>query len=268
MTRPALTHLAAIQDRLEARTWGRRDFEGAAVQRRARAVADATFLDVSEALQSADPIETYLSYRRAMMLLMTTLASRASRVIPPSRAACKSGCAYCCHAAVQVAPAEAIWIASRIGKRAQGPLLLARAGSTGEQRRSLGPEFDLDCAFLASNGQCRIYDVRPLACALHSSFDVDSCAKGQWKCLPSPRIEVSASLAMMSACYHRAAKLTCTVELCAAVALATPDAARRWIAGEGVFAEASVAPDQDQKVMLAVAPSIERILAGGAEVLR
>lgn len=81
-------------------------------------------------------------------------------------AACKRGCAHCCHIAVAVTEPEARLIGKRIG----------RTPREVEHRNSFR-DFDYGyhnpCSFLR-NGQCSIYEHRPLTCRVHVSLDVDA----------------------------------------------------------------------------------------------
>jgi Fe-S-cluster containining protein len=97
--------------------------------------------------------------------------------------ACRSGCSFCCHLRVTVAPHEAIALfrylrsqiaaalATEIEQRVlQNAERIARL--TQEQHWST----NIRCAFL-KDGACSAYRVRPMACALHHSLDVDACEK-------------------------------------------------------------------------------------------
>ena len=95
--------------------------------------------------------------------------------------ACKSGCSFCCHLRVTVAPHEAIALFRYL--RSEIPASLAqeierRVLANAEQIAQMTQEQDLStnlkCAFLV-DGACSAYRVRPMACALHHSLDVDAC---------------------------------------------------------------------------------------------
>jgi Fe-S-cluster containining protein len=95
--------------------------------------------------------------------------------------ACKSGCSFCCHLRVTVAPHEAIalfrYLSSQIpAALAQG--IAQRIQANAERIAHMTEEQDLatnvKCAFLV-DGACSAYRARPMACALHHSLDVDAC---------------------------------------------------------------------------------------------
>ncbi len=76
---------------------------------------------------------------------------------------CVPGCVSCCHTTISVCRVEADFILEEGGEQAgdvapdQGPRV----------RWVLGEPDTEPCAFLAPNGLCRIYPVRPLICRSH-----------------------------------------------------------------------------------------------------
>lgn len=82
--------------------------------------------------------------------------------------ACKRGCNHCCHTCVLVTQDEADVIGKRIGRKA------VQIDPPGRTR---GDGFDYGyhnpCTFLV-DGECSIYENRPLACRLQYSVDIDS----------------------------------------------------------------------------------------------
>jgi Fe-S-cluster containining protein len=95
--------------------------------------------------------------------------------------ACKSGCNFCCHLRVTVAPHEAIALFRYL--KSQIPAAVAqeieqRVLANAEQISRLTEEqhwsTNVKCAFLV-DGACSAYRARPMACALHHSLDVDAC---------------------------------------------------------------------------------------------
>lgn len=103
--------------------------------------------------------------RRAGLLALWTIADevgvRAARF-----AACRRGCAHCCHTPVAIAPAEARLIAERTGRPMASPPLVA-----GKVDADYG--YHQPCVFL-SNGQCSIYAHRAFACRIQFNLDVDA----------------------------------------------------------------------------------------------
>lgn len=80
--------------------------------------------------------------------------------------ACKRGCSHCCHIAVAVVEPEAKLIGRKIGRApADAP------GRYGFQGFDYG--YHNPCTFLR-DGECSIYEYRPLACRLQYSLDDDA----------------------------------------------------------------------------------------------
>lgn len=82
--------------------------------------------------------------------------------------ACRRGCSHCCHIAVAITPEEAEAIGKRIGRAPRKDVTLCRNPSEG-----FDFGYDNPCTFL-KDGECSIYEHRPLACRAHFSLDVDA----------------------------------------------------------------------------------------------
>ena len=100
-------------------------------------------------------------------------------------AACRRGCAHCCHISVQITEIEASLISKHSGKPvstnpADGVRLLEGLASEegGEwlmraQQDSVSAHTGVACPFLGPGNDCTVYEVRPLACRLHLSLSDD-----------------------------------------------------------------------------------------------
>jgi Fe-S-cluster containining protein len=92
----------------------------------------------------------------------------------PSKAqhACAAGCDFCCYLPVDVLTPEALRIAAHL-KQTRSPEeltdLVYHLGTQGQQDFGLRP-----CVFLA-NGQCSIYEVRPMVCRGYNSLSKEHC---------------------------------------------------------------------------------------------
>ena len=98
--------------------------------------------------------------------------------------ACQRGCADCCRMNVTISAQEARMIAEASGRLA-APLATSREH---DNREFLGQP----CPFLVDNA-CSVYDVRPLVCRSHFSFD----ATAHW-CAPERSTTVQMKLLRFS----------------------------------------------------------------------
>lgn len=97
-------------------------------------------------------------------------------------AACRLGCAHCCHLQVHVLPPEAIALADWLRRR-RTPAELARitarlrenARLTLEMGEDARRKANLPCALLDEHGACSAYEARPASCRAFHSTDVATC---------------------------------------------------------------------------------------------
>ncbi len=89
-------------------------------------------------------------------------------------AACARGCGHCCHVSVPITEFEARYMAENLGIK---PVELKQ--SIRHKLSEYGSH--TPCPFLA-NGECSIYEVRPLTCRMHMNFDRDNywCLHENW----------------------------------------------------------------------------------------
>jgi Fe-S-cluster containining protein len=100
------------------------------------------------------------------------------------KAACGSGCSYCCHSQINIIPVEALLIFSLIETsftpreirelkiKIQDNHLLTTGKTFAEK---VAVKDQTPCVFLVETGQCRIYSARPFICRSWHSFDKDAC---------------------------------------------------------------------------------------------
>ncbi len=173
------------------------------------------------------------------------------------RPVCRAGCSWCCHVLVAVAAPEALVIAQYIQNEMPAEASAVLAAATVElDERVHGLDADeravrqLPCAFLVE-GKCAVYPVRPLLCRGWNSLDVIACRENyrQPDIMPvtvyalQRRLGVQVADGLDTALTEAGLGGGTDLELTAAVriALETPDAAERFLAGEPVFAPAKVA---------------------------
>jgi Fe-S-cluster containining protein len=172
--------------------------------------------------------------------------------VPP--AACRAGCAWCCHKSIAVSPPEVLRIAAYLRATLSPEDLGAvreRIAELDDRTRTMSSreraQARLPCALLADQ-QCSIHPVRPLTCAGWNSIDVNEC-KADWLDpessdeLTTNVVQIEAFQAMRLGIDLGSEELGLehgTIELTTAlrIALDTPDAAERWLAGERLFTAA------------------------------
>lgn len=97
-------------------------------------------------------------------------------------AACRRGCAHCCHMQVEVLMPEAFALADWL-RRHRTPAELARIEErlreNAERTRAAGAEgrkrMNLACALLGEDGACTAYEARPAQCRRFHSLDLAAC---------------------------------------------------------------------------------------------
>lgn len=179
------------------------------------------------------------------------------------RIACTTGCAWCCHYQVGVTAPQALHIAAKLkdgaGTRSfeeQKQKLAALDKRTRGFNAAKRLKARLGCAFLDDQNACTIYAFRPFGCRGANSFDAETCkafvtgtatkAQRDSDWLHTVPFEVQRDVqdgfhmgSLENGLRDDRLELTAAI----LVALETPDAAQRWIAGEDVFKTAQIPPD-------------------------
>jgi len=102
-------------------------------------------------------------------------------------AACARGCGHCCHVSVPITQFEANYMGENLGIK---PVELKQ--SVKHELNEYGSH--TPCPFL-KNGECSIYEFRPLTCRMHMNFDSDNywCLHENWNKpeaeIPRPTIQ-------------------------------------------------------------------------------
>jgi Fe-S-cluster containining protein len=187
-----------------------------------------------------------------------------SRNIPDlNRIACAQGCAWCCHYQVGVTAPQALHIAAKLKEGAGSrPFAEQVAALKKLDKRTRGLNAArrlrarIGCAFLDEQNGCTIYAFRPFGCRGANSVDADACkafvmgnaTKAQRESNWLHKVAFEAQRDLQDG-FHmgslenglRDDRLELTAAIL--VALDTPDAAERWIAGEDIFKDARIPPD-------------------------
>lgn len=170
--------------------------------------------------------------------------------------ACHKGCATCCTLRVTATAPEVLMIGRYVRWsddrfKSIGIDLPARIADADAQTRGLDEAqrvtLRLRCPYI-ENGVCLIYQVRPLACRGHASYDVRACveaAAGRAGEIPysGPHMTVRSLVQnAMQSSLHEAGLAFGLYELNHAVCIALQNEAccEEWLSGADVFAPAAV----------------------------
>jgi Fe-S-cluster containining protein len=162
---------------------------------------------------------------------------------------CAKGCAFCCHVSVTAMAPEVFLVANHIKQKPaeEAARFVERVKAADAQTRGLGGYEralrKLPCALLENNA-CTVYDARPAACRGFTSISVKACERafnGENVAVNTPIVWTMLRNAHKQAMWAAlvAAELPSTsyeFHHALLVALETPDAEARWLAGGDVFA--------------------------------
>ena len=127
--------------------------------------------------------ETLLNHLKAQYdIIDSLLESFQHRVIANGVGIdCRKGCAWCCHQQVLVMPGEMLLIADYIENNFDSgtkKVVLQRAVEKDEKVKDLDAgralQAKIPCPLL-QDGSCSVYPVRPMACRIYLSSNLDSC---------------------------------------------------------------------------------------------
>lgn len=188
--------------------------------------------------------------------LAQSMLDRTLQKMPQSASVqCSRGCFYCCHSVVTVSAPEVFRIVRLLSSEAPRPAALDKAAVIERAKARTRPTMEAvlslrhPCPLLIDN-ECSVHEVRPMGCRQFLSTDVAGCRSsfdkgvGQMPFIPAA---ANAGLIVRSLLMGAGASLGLKPELyelssALATALAEPDAERRWLAGEDVFAAALKMP--------------------------
>ncbi|MET0794969.1 MAG: YkgJ family cysteine cluster protein [Polyangiaceae bacterium] len=175
-------------------------------------------------------------------------------VVPaPQAIACHAGCHWCCHMKVSLTAPEIFALVEYLERavpEATRERIKARAAELSQDPRIFSADAKVEaripCAMLSEQGACLVYPARPLACRGYNSLDAESCRRSldddlelvEWN---EPLVRDSAAVALgLLAGIEDAGLPAQLLELTSGldIALREPNAMRRWLGGEAVFAAA------------------------------
>lgn len=179
----------------------------------------------------------------------------------PSCIECRSGCNACCYQPVMATEPEVLLVANYI-RLSFAPEALAAVQADvvryAARLREMGGEragrSNNRCPMLR-DGKCSVYAARPFSCVMYNSTSRSTCetqfelgeqGEKDLETIPVPALPVAVVGSMRdgfySACVQRKLPMkNLNLVLGLEIALNTPDALTRWMAGEDVFAAASMA---------------------------
>jgi len=115
---------------------------------------------------------------------------------------CARGCDHCCHLLVEVTDSEVDALLPKvtgaIRERIGANALRSDGLDAGDYRRA-----GIRCAFLGEQGDCLVYDHRPLRCRAHVSSSVATCKQVRADELPGGAIPGDGWLATVAAACQR-----------------------------------------------------------------
>jgi hypothetical protein len=183
--------------------------------------------------------------KRSHEFFETSLARNPSN----HRIACAKGCGFCCHMRVTALAPEIFYAAGFVRRQLGAGLeaVLARVRERDAASRGLGarerPAHRIPCGLLVDNS-CSIYVARPSSCRGLTSISVETCERGyngEDVQVQTPAVWTEIRRAHNQALWAALAASDLpahSYELNHAlfVALENPDAEKRWLEGEDVFA--------------------------------
>lgn len=212
----------------------------------------AARLRAAECLRGSRTPLTVIDLASASAALAEEATAAAEKVQPPPALACREGCDWCCHLTVGTSAPEVLRIAAFLRQTLSAEdlsSLVERARRLADERRRLRPDqrtrAHLPCALLVEH-RCQAHAVRPLTCRGANSQDARRCqaALGSAKFsvpayAPQQRLATFVLDGLRSGLTESGLSGD-LLELTAAlrIALETPDAAERWLAGEPIFTPA------------------------------
>lgn len=179
-------------------------------------------------------------------------------------AECRRGCSYCCNVQVAVTVPEVARAIAYARAHLSGDELVQIARRAEENaaqthgKTALFYPLRLPCAFLGDEGECRVYEARPLMCRREHSLDVQQCKDGfdtttLGQDFPVDHVPDVFDLSLMSIFVYQQTLSQLGVdasryELQEAlhIALANPNAVEDWLTDDSVFKSASLNESTDE----------------------
>ena len=191
--------------------------------------------------------ESILALARNAQEILDVTERSMSQSFPPSEpVACRKGCAYCCHLLFFTDAPTVFLIADEVSKRLpprEVEALIGRLAEFEEMEFGLRMVPRPPCPLLMET-LCQAYDVRPLVCRAQNSLNLSECEekfRGERRLVVAHGIPMTVwgaiaeglSAGLAETGFGADASLEFTMAL--RIALETPAAAERWLAGDPTF---------------------------------
>lgn len=190
-----------------------------------------------------------------LMEFVYSSMTEGSQFIAHIPVACRKGCSFCCMTWVDATAPEALFTVKKLShedrQRAFESVKKACVQTSGVNFIDRVGKIHPPCPLLDGDGACSVYDSRPVACRTLVSTDVDACRRtfidGSDEGFPGLKVWMtlrdSYARALEGALLHaglawQAREWNDSLQ----IALTSPDAEERWLAGADVFAAAPVSP--------------------------
>lgn len=106
------------------------------------------------------------------------------KLVQPEQASqikCRKGCSFCCHQRIGVSKTEASLLADEVRKGLKIDLDKVRLRSSWSLNEWIKNPKDSKCVFLGDEGECRVYNERPLVCRTYHVVSDPALCDGDQK---------------------------------------------------------------------------------------
>lgn len=190
-----------------------------------------------------------------LMEFVYSSMTEGSRFIAHIPVACRKGCSFCCNVWVDATPPEVLYTVKKMPpeqkQRAFEAVERACAQTSGVSFEDRLGKVNPPCPLLAGDRACSVYEDRPVACRTLVSTDVEACKQTfidgsdegfpglkVWLTLRDSYARALEGALLFSGLAWQAREWNASLN----IAMDSPDAEGRWLAGANVFAAAPMSP--------------------------